>query len=746
MVTKRQLLKMTTATLGAALVASAGRNYRRGGTKVATDGIAEASAQLSQIPLNGQTIPKYVDPVPVFGASEGTDPGQIYYPRVSGTSLSVTMSQVQQKILPASIYAPLVGHYSGGTYVFAYNVGGTAPLYPGVSIEARVGIPVAVSYVNSLPASPALEATITVDQSIDWANPLGAPPTDPSRMTPYQGPPPTVPHLHGAEASSSYDGHPEAWFTPNGLHGVSYATGSSTVPNGAIYQYPNQQEAAALWLHDQAHGEARANVYRGLAAFYLLRDGADTGHPDNPLGLPAGAYERELMVQDRQFDVNGQLYFPDGSRGGQGNPLDLNGTPPNPATHPFWIPEFFGDVIVVNGKSWPYLKVEPRRYRFRFLNAANARFFQLNLVDATAGTPGPTIWQIGTDGGLLDGPVRQLAIFLAPGERADVIVDFSGYAGQVLNLLNAAPTPYPSGTSPDPLTTGQVMQLQVTLPLNGTDTSYDPASGSPLRGGTSRMPAIVRLANPRLGQLATGVNPHLRRQITLVEVEGSGGPIEVLLNNTKWNGLREGSSEPVAGGLSDGHGIYATELALAGATEVWEIINLTEDAHPIHIHLVQFQLINRHVFDSAGYRTQYDFLFPGGDYSGQLADGSWGPVHYSPGVFIPGYGPPNTYDEFNADGAAGGNPAVTPFLIQNPTPPHPEEGGWKDTIKALPGQITRIAVRWAPQNIGIKGVTPGQNLFSFNPGLGPGYVWHDQILDGQDNGMLRPLKLTSKSG
>ena len=353
----------------------------------------------------------------------------------------------------------------------------------------------------------------------------------------------------------------------------------------------------------------RLNVLSGLAAFYLLRDDRDTGLANNPIGLPAGPYETELLIQDRQFDANGQLYFPDGSGSG------LNGTPPNPDIHPFWIPEFFGDVIVVNGKSWPFLNVEPRRYRLRFLNGSNARFYELRLQNRDTKKAGPAFYVIGTDGGLLDVPVKlndpnlpdssAPRLLMAPSERYDMIIDFSGFAGQTLTLVNSAKAPFPNGMSPDPKTFGEVMQFRVVSPLQGTDKSYNPATGAPLRT------PMVRLANPVAGTLAAGIAPDVKRQLVLVEVEGPGGPVEVLVNNSKWDGLEEGTTTPIPGATSV-NGNWTTELPRVGSTEVWEIINTTADAHPIHIHLIQFQLMNRQTFNVTQYRQTYNSLFPGG--------------------------------------------------------------------------------------------------------------------------------------
>jgi spore coat protein A len=230
---------------------------------------------------------------------------------------------------------------------------------------------------------------------------------------------------------------------------------------------------------------------------YLCRSSGfypyDTGVAGSGLNLPAGPYEIELCVQDRQFDISGQWLFP------AGNPAGLNGTPPNPEIHPFWIPEFFGDAMVVNGKTWPYLDVEPRRYRFRILSGCNARFLELRLAVPSSKRPGPAFWQIGTDGGLLDqpvvlsdprvGPARGLV--LPPAARADLIADFAGLEGQTFVLHNSAKAPYPSGDAPDPRTNGQVMQFRVNLPQQGLDTSFDPARrrAGCEEAGMSRLPS-----------------------------------------------------------------------------------------------------------------------------------------------------------------------------------------------------------------------------------------------------------------
>jgi len=690
-ISRRRLLKGA-ATGGVAVAAAYAVGVRpgSGGLLLPGRGVSRAlaSVQLTQTPLAGASIPKYVDRLPVFAGN-----------RVDGTkNLVVTMREFTQRVLPSSVYEGLEEPFDVGTFLWGYGASDGRhdfdAMFPAVTIEAKRGTPTVVRYVNKLgtpTTPPRLQETMTIDQTLHWANPLGIPHHDPRRMDPYFGPAPAVVHLHGAEVPSAFDGFPSAWFTP-GKRGSGQITGDDFATQS--YAYPNLQEAAALWFHDHTLGATRLNVYCGLAGFYILRDHRDTGRRDNPIGLPGGVHEVELMIADRQFDTNGQLMFPDGS------PEGINGPPPNPETHPFWNPEFFGDAIVVNGKTWPFLEVEPRRYRFRFLDGSNARFYELSLVDAASAAPGPAFWQIGTDGGLLDAPVKlndpaspsSLKLLLAPSERADIIIDFSGSAGRTLTMMNSANAPYPGGDPVDPDTTGQVMQFRVNRPLSGRDTTYNPASGAPLRS------PMVRLVKD--GALVAGGAPHVTRQLVLNEVEGDGGPEMVLLNNSTWEA-------------------DTTESPRVGATELWEIVNTTEDAHPVHIHLVQFQLMDRQDFSHEGYEPAYAAAFPGG-------------------VVVEGAGPPLPY---GSTAKLGGNPDVTPYLLGAPRLPDVNETGWKDTIKAYPGTVTRVMMRYAPQHVAIGGAGPGVNRYAFDPTRGPGYVWHCHILDHEDNEMMRPQQV-----
>jgi FtsP/CotA-like multicopper oxidase with cupredoxin domain len=702
---------------------------------------AAASAARAQTPLPSSEIPKYQTSLTTFA-------GQ----RVSAASFVTRFTEFRQKVLPASVYP---ADFAGGTWVWGYQVDGRPPNWPGYSVEAWQGRPTTITYVNNLPwgSGSQVQPLLTVDQTIHWADPL----SQMGALTPYSGPQPGVAHLHGAEVSSLYDGSPEAWFTPDGRHGHGYASVYPTSANAAVYQYPNTQPATTLWFHDHSLGITRLNVFSGLAAFYLLRDAYDTGSASNPLRLPAGNFEIELIIQDRLFDTNGQLRFPDGTN----TSADLNGPPPNPLTHPFWIPEFFGDAMCVNGRTWPVLQVEPRRYRFRFVDGCNARFLSMNLTapaNSSSATPPSALpfWQIGTDGGLLDAPVKlndpadpnAKKLFIAPAERADVIIDFSGFAGRSLILTNDGLYPYPSGGPPNPDLDGQIMRVDVVLPLSSTDTTYNPATDGPLRGGAGQPRQIVRLTDPTTGVVAPGVTVNVKRQMVIFEQDTvdcavnatSNGPMIDVLNNSKWNGLRDGTETPIPGAQEDqsGQGIWMTELPRVGATEQWEFLDTTPDSHPIHIHLIQFQLLNRQSVDVTNYVNAWADEFPAGTFAGQNCDGTFGEVSYPGGEIIPGYGPPGDYLTPNADGALGGNPAFGPYLNGPILPPDPDEAGWKDTIKILPGAVTRVLVRWAPVNVPVGQVGPGTNLYAFDPTTGPGYVWHCHILDHEDNEMMRP--------
>ncbi len=744
---------------------------------IAPAGSVFASQLVNQTWLPGtfikNTYGQFVDEVPRPGRVNGAN------------AITISENEFQQKMMPSTFVYP---EPFTGTYVWgfgakeegpdSYNT--FAPSYPGPTVVTHrypKEDPRSITHVfydNRLipPAGKnnlVLQEYLTVDQTLHWANPLGNTSmgacddvdcknpgnADNPCCQPYLGPVPVTVHLHGSETPSAYDGHPDTWWTPVPEGGTDPAqTGPSYVSNH--YTYTNTMQPTALWFHDHALGMTRVNIYSGLAGFYFIRGDGDTGEPNSGLRLPAGDQELELVIADRMFDTNGQLLFPDGSVVKRDDPtcfesnpdpscFGLNGGPSNPGIHPFWIPEFFGDVNVVNGKVWPKMTVEPRRYRFRILNGSNARFYNLKLSDSVPGiVPDkakpqpqsahvPVLWVIGTDGGLLDRPVATSELLIAPSARYDVIIDFGAFPDHNVDLTNNAPAPYPGGGVPlNAGTMGKVMQFQVGHTVKGPDNSFDPAArNASLRGsGENMLPPIVRLVDGK-GGLAPGVTPDKIRQLVLIEIEGPNGPLEVLLNNTKWNGYRYGTStDPVPGGKEVGV-INITELPVVGSTEVWEIINLSGDAHPIHVHLGQFQLMNRQAIDKPGYIAAYRAAFPSGN-------------------FDPEYGPPNDYTTINGDGALGGNPALGNYLTGSVLPPKAYEFGWKDVWTMLPNQVTRIVVRIAPQDLAVDGVGPGDNFFAFDPTAtlgttdtfgypgGPGYIWHCHILDHEDNEMMRP--------
>jgi len=528
-----------------------------------------------------------------------------------------------------------------------------------------------------------------------------------------------VAHLHGGEVPPQIDGGPDAWFTGNGLkQGHAYWAGPGGGGNTSVYNYPNTQEAAPIWFHDHALGITRLNVYAGMAGAYLLLDASNTW-PINPNRIIP------MVIQDRMFDTNGQLFFPN---------IGLN------PEHPFWVPEFEGDVICVNGKVWPKLTVSNKRYAFWFLNGSNARTYNMFLTDQVSKNFGPPIWVIGTDGGLLDAPVKldptlaaNNSLTMMPGERYLAVIDFAGYEAGVVGpngvaysgnwlLKNNAKTPFPAGVAPAGSTLGRVMQFVVNPASPLPDEAYNPALGGQLRT------SMVRLANPATGTTGAGVTVNKTRQLTLNEVLGAAGPLAALVNNTKWDGKRPDGSTVNGGVLYPGD-TYYTEEPVEGETELWEVVNLTADAHPIHLHLVQFQLMNRQNFNVNKYTALYDAQFAGG-------------------VYVPEYGPPLAYkpaDNPKSGGKWGGNPDVgvlakngKPLYLQGPAnPPLPQEAGWKDTVIMYPGQVTRIMVRWAPTDLAAN--TPATDAwFPFDPNGGHGYVWHCHIIDHEDNEMMRP--------
>jgi FtsP/CotA-like multicopper oxidase with cupredoxin domain len=585
----------------------------------------------------------------------------------------IAVRQFQQHILP-----PVMG--LAPTTVWSYgsvNHPGTFN-YPAFTIEAVSKKPVRVKWINGLVDDDGhyLPHLLAVDQTLHWANPPGPPDETGEDQSPYTGPVPMVVHVHGAATDQQFDGYAEAWYLPAASDipasftetGSLYATfkalgeaalGQEWTPGSAVFQYPNNQDAATIWYHDHTLGMTRLNVYAGPAGFYLLRGG-----PSDKVGgkLPGPApkagdppntayFEIPIAIQDRSFDDDGALFYPSDRAFFEGLDPDQLQIPfmPDEAiggesdVAPIWNPEFFGNTIVVNGRSWPYLEVQARRYRFRFLNGCNSRFLILRMSNSLP------FHQIGAEGGFLPKPVALEELLMSPAERADVIVDFTSLPpGTNLTLLNAGPDEPFGGGVPgvdfdpaDPGTTGQVMQFRVVAAV-GPDPTTPPGN----------------LKLPKIKPLGAVTNT---RQVSLNELDSATVPVSV---DADGNVVLDPAGEPFGpvmatlgtldasgAGVPLGWDDAITENPALGAIEIWEIYNFTADAHPIHLHERTFQVVDR----------------------------------------------------------TGADDIVRP--------PEAWETGFKDTVIAYPGEMTRIKAKF--------------DL----PGL---FVWHCHIVEHEDNEMMRP--------
>jgi len=533
------------------------------------------------------------------------------------------------------------------TPTLGYGVPGStsSDVYGGPTIEARKGTPATVSVANGLGAHPlasAMDHTFMGMTSTDETAPRG------------------VIHLHGAHSEPSQDGLPQD----------TIASGQST-----SYRYVNDQDAAGLWYHDHSWGMTRLQVSAGLAGQYWLRDAYDTGKADNPLHLPTGASEIPLTLQDRTFNADGTFAYPVGAFCG----LDAPAGYPNQ-----WAPESFGDTAVVNGKVAPNLNVARGVYRFRVLNASNARFYHVRLP------AGAAFYQIGSDGGLLNAPVRLSELLLAPAERADLLVDFrSAAAGTTFRLTNDAVAPFSTPTAPpedDEAPLKDLMQFSVTS-ASGVQTAIpatlrggkgQPAVLPALKATSTRFVMLNEIADPTVDEPVHG---HINNQFYADE---SGKPRTTQIESPKLNSVEE-----------------------------WDIVNTTGDAHPIHLHLTQFRLLNRQPFDEPAYTAGVN---------GRLA---------APGLPDPsvsGQGPWPASDP-------------TAFLTGKPVGPADIEKGWKDTIIAPPGQVTRILVPFGGTAAGVPAPFVGDAKTASVQRFAGTYVFHCHILEHEDNDMMQPYKI-----
>jgi FtsP/CotA-like multicopper oxidase with cupredoxin domain len=653
--------------------------------------VLRAQAQIPGGTLNPDGVPKYQTPLlipPVMPRA-----GTIMQAGRPIDYYEISMRQFAEQILPAGLPATTVWGY--GAVKSASKKGLLLHHAPSLTIEAKAGVPVRVKWINDLKDANgnSLPHLLPVDPTLHWANPPGGTtgrdmrPTFTSTPGRYTGPVPIVTHVHGAVGvGDESDGYAEAWYLPDlGANlpaeyanrgtwydffaGKALAKYAAAWGAGfATFQYPNANRASTIWYHDHALGMTRLNVYAGPAGFYIIRGGpaGDGAVLDSRFGTPAvfpgpapkegdkfppnkTYYEIPIAIQDRSFNSDGSLFYPDTRAFFDG----ITGPYiPDTDVSPIWNPEFFGNTMMVNGNTWPFQTVEKRRYRIRFLNGCDSRFLILDFNNI----PGVQVWQIGNEGGFLAAPVNITAmgnrLLMALAERADMIVDFTNVPVGNYVLGNVGPDePFGGGEPPgdfdaaDPASTGQIMQFRVVLAL-----AADPTTPPQFL----TLPAITPLP------AATFTRP-----LALIE-EMSGffadAPAEALLGT-------------VAGDPNVAPGVWTklmwmepvTENPAVGATEVWEIYNATADAHPMHIHEVVFEVVNRQP------------------------------------IFV---------DEVNS------TVEVVPGSL--PQPPEPWETGFKDTVTAYPGQVTRVRAQFN---------TPGQ------------FVWHCHIVSHEDNEMMRPYRI-----
>jgi spore coat protein A, manganese oxidase len=635
-------------------------------------GIKQAHAAIPGGTLDPLAVPKYVTPllIPPVMPRAGT------IAQAGGKNVDyyeISMKQLIQQILPAGWPTTTVWGY--GAVKSQSRNGLLIHNAPSLTIEASYNRPVRVKWINDLKdaAGNYLPHLLPVDPTLHWANPPGGisgrdtRPTFTATPGPYTGPVPIVTHVHGAVGvGDESDGYAEAWYLPAASNlPAGYATegtwydffkgkaagkfGVTWGPGYATFQYPNLGRAAQDWYHDHALGMTRLNVYSGPAGFYILRGGpaGDDAVKDTRTGAPAllpgpaprendrfppnkTYYEIPIAIQDRSFNADGSLFYPNTREFFDG----ITGPfLPETDVSPIWNPEFFGNAIMVNGNTWPFLTVEARRYRLRFLNGCQSRFLILDF----ANIPGVTVWQIGNDGGFLAATVNLTGtnanrLLMSPAERADLIVDFSGVAPGSYVLGNVGPDEPFGGGVPgtdfplaDSSTTGQILQFRV-VPSFAADPTTPPQF--------LQLPAVQPLPAPSV-----------TRPVALLEEMSmyfADAPAETVLGT-------------IAGDPNVGPGTWTprmwmdaiTENPALGATEVWEFYNATADAHPMHVHEVKFQLVNRQpIVVDEGART------------------------------------------VQVDGAA--------------RPPEPWEIGFKDTFTAYPGEVTRIRAQF---------VNPGQYVW-----------------------------------
>ncbi len=532
---------------------------------------------------------------------------------------------------------------------------------------------------------------LPVDENLHWAYSLhgasSANDVDYRQFSIKKNGVPIITHLHGGNSDFQFDGNPEFFYSPDGeVKGPQW----DFVPGGFTntFRYNNAVPAGNLWYHDHALGITRLNVYAGLAGFYFIRDEFDTGRPDNPLALPAFPYELAYAIQDRMFTDRGALFYPafpgdpfyDDFITGEGAIL-----PPDlfPGGGPTALAEFFGDHMVVNGKIWPKTDVEPRNYRLRLLNGCDSRFLVVQFVAVNPGVTDPnddsasaplTFWVIGSDQGL-GTPAQTDTLVIEPGGRYDVVVDFFevpfGNRAIMKNLGGDAPFGGAFGDDLDPedlfpdRQTDRIMAFDVVVPLSDVPDNFKPGN-LPGYGGVGTEDTVRRVA------LFEGTDEFGRLQPLLGTVADDLSGTNVATAYTWF--------QPT------------TETPDSDSTEIWEIYNFTADAHPIHLHLVNFEILDRKDFE-------YDIT--------------------------------GTQTTIQHNGTEGEAPEISNIRNLTAASVGPEyfENAPKDMVTSLPGDP--------------EGAPPTGQLVRIKADFDkPGrYVWHCHILSHEDHEMMRVLQV-----
>jgi FtsP/CotA-like multicopper oxidase with cupredoxin domain len=699
--TRRDFLK-----LGAAAGAGLYISTKAGWMRIA--GAATAAAGLSDPALQ----PKFANPVP-----NALDPGFIYDTGKMG-KIKVAVGQTVQN---TGLVAP-DGVTPVSTTVWGY---GDKQFYtwPGRTFQVGSYEPLEVKWENRLIdefGTPVPWLITGKDNtSLGYGDYTGRPVVDTSLHWAYslhgyeyfsieQDGVPIVPHVHGGHTDAIFDGNPEYFFSPGWT-----VRGPQWVEKK--YVYDNSQPAGTVWYHDHALGITRLNVYAGMAGFYIIRDDDDTGLFGNPLDLPAFPYEAAFAIQDRMFKDDGEFFYP----AFPGDPFYYDfitgegailPSDTFPGGGPTGLAEFFGDHMVVNGMIWPKMDVEPRNYRLRLLNGCDSRFLAVQFFEVPLGctdftnADGPlTFTVIGSDQGLASAPTTLDTLLIETGSRYDVIFDFTQvtFGSRVIMKNIGGDEPF-GGDIPGPQVFGETDRIMAFDVVDQFDTSVPDVSPTSINFG----PVVPTPTRIRKVALFEGKDEFGRLQPLLGTAEPAA---DYLGNPINWPNKPVYSSVGLTGPMDGSIAWHSptTENPALGSTEEWEIWNVTGDAHPVHLHLVHFEILGRGAIKWDSNADEDGFipegLTPAGD-----------------GTYLV----PQPTVQHNS---VAGEPATygQGFRIVNPTsgadvakPAEYVENAPKDMVTALPGQVTRIKATFDK---------PGR------------YVWHCHILSHEDHEMMRVL-------